>query len=108
MTAFRDSNYRFQKANAQVLGISVDSPAAAGEFQNKLGLDFPLLSDFHRNETGKTYGAYNDQYGVHMRTTFVIDKDRIIRDIFTEPRDFPAHATHSLEVLATMGEDTAE
>jgi len=105
MTAFRDTNYRFEKANAQVLGVSVDSTAAAGEFESKLGLEFPLLSDFPRNETGKTYGVYNDQYGVHMRTTFVIDKDRIVRDIFVEPRDFAAHASHSLQVLKDMGED---
>lgn len=105
MTAFRDTNYRFEKANAQVLGVSVDSTAAVGEFESKLGLEFPLLSDFPRNETGKTYGVFNEDYGVHMRTTFVIDKDRVIRDIFVEPRDFAAHASHALQVLKDMGED---
>ncbi len=108
MTAFRDTNYRFQKANAQVLGISVDSFAAAGEFEAKLGLDFPLLSDFPQNRTGKEYGTFNDAYGVNTRTTVVVDRDRIVRDVYVEPRDFESHARHALEVLATMGEDTGE
>ena len=57
MTAFRTHTDRFVEANAQVLGISVDSFAAAGEFEEKLGLEFPLVSDFPKNETGKAYGV---------------------------------------------------
>jgi peroxiredoxin len=108
MTAFRDTNYRFQKANAQVLGISVDSYAVAGEFEAKLGLDFPLLSDFPQNRTGRDYGVFNEAFGVNNRVTVVIDRDRIVRGIYAEPRDFESHPVHALEVLATMGEDTSK
>jgi peroxiredoxin len=102
MTAFRTNTDRFVEADAQVLGISVDSFAAAGEFEDKLGLEFPLLSDFPRNETGRTYGVLNEAVGVHNRVTIVIDKDRIVRDIYIEPRDFESHPVHALEVLATL------
>lgn len=102
MTAFRTHTDRFVEANAQVLGISVDSFAAAGEFQDKLGLEFPLVSDFPRNQTGRDYGVYNEQHGVHNRTTIVIDKDHIIRDIYFEPRDFESHPVHALEALARI------
>lgn len=108
MTAFRDANYRFQKANAQVLGISVDSFAVAGEFEAKLGLDFPLVSDFPANRTGRDYGVFNEQGGFHNRTTIVLDRDRIVRDVYVEPRDFESHPQHALEVLADMGEETGE
>lgn len=108
MQAFRDTAYRFEKANAQVLGISVDSWASAGEFQEKLGLEFPLLSDFPRNEVGKAYGTLNEQAGIHARTTFVIDKDGILRGMFAEAREFAAHPQYALEVLAALGEDTSE
>ena len=107
MQAYRDSAYRFVKANAQVLGISVDSWAVAGEFEDKLSLDFPLLSDFPRNEVGKAYGAFNE-LGFHNRTTIVLDADRVVRGVFVEPRDFAAHPAHALEVLASMGEDISE
>jgi peroxiredoxin len=105
MTAFRTWTDSFVRANAQVLGISVDSFAAAGEYQEKLGLEFPLLSDFPRNQAGKDYGVFNEQFGVHNRTTFVVDKDRIIRDIYSEPRDFESHPVRALEVLRAMGEN---
>jgi hypothetical protein len=38
MTAFRTHTERFAEANAQVRLVSVDSFAAAGEFEEKLGL----------------------------------------------------------------------
>ena len=104
MTAFRTHTDAFVRANAQVLGISVDSFAVQGEYMDKLGLEFPLVSDFPKNQTGRDYGAYNEQFGVHSRTTVVVDKDGIVRDIYVEPRDFESHATHALDVLRTMGE----
>ena len=102
MTAFRTHTDRFAEANAQVLGISVDSFAAAGEFQEKLGLEFPLLSDFPRNETGKAFGVYNEAAGIMNRTTIVVDKDGIVRGVYVEPRDFESHPVKALEILAEL------
>jgi peroxiredoxin len=102
MTAFRTSTDRFAEANAQVLGVSVDSFAAAGEFEEKLGLEFPLLSDFPKNQAGRDYGVFNEQASIHNRTTVVIDKDHIIRDIYAEARDFESHPVHALEALAKL------
>lgn len=105
MTAFRTHTDAFARANAQVLGVSVDSFASAGEFQSKLGLEFPLLSDFPKNQAGRDYGTYNEQFGIHNRTTIVVDRDRIVRDVYVEPRDFESHPTHALEVLRSLGEN---
>ena len=104
MTAFRTWTDAFARANAQVLGISVDSFASAGEFQAKLGLEFPLLSDFPKNQAGRDYGVFNEQFSIHNRTTVVIDKDGVVRDIYVEPRDFESHPTHAIDVLIEMGE----
>jgi peroxiredoxin len=102
MTAFRTYTDRFAEADAQVLGISVDSFAAAGEFEEKLGLEFPLLSDFPRNQAGRDYGVFVEAVGIHNRTTIVIDKDRIVRDVYVEPADFESHPVHALEALAKL------
>ena len=105
MTSFRTHTDAFVEADAQVLGVSVDSFAAVGEFQEKLGLEFPLLSDFPKNQVGRDYQILNEDLGFHNRATFVIDKDRVIRDVYIEPRDFESHAPHALEVLRTINRD---
>ena len=102
MTAFRTHTERFAEANAQVLGVSVDSFAAAGEFEEKLGLEFPLLSDFPKNEVGRAFGVFNEAAGIHNRTTVVIDKDGIVRGVYVEARDFESHPVKALEILAGL------
>ncbi|MFN0095022.1 MAG: redoxin domain-containing protein [Dehalococcoidia bacterium] len=105
MTAFRTYTDSFVRANAQVVGVSVDSFAAAGEFQDKLGLEFPLSSDFPKNQVGRDFGVFNEPFGIHNRTTVVIDKDGVVRDLYVEARDFESHAPHALEVLRGLGEN---
>jgi peroxiredoxin len=113
MTAFRTHTDAFVRANAQVLGVSVDSFAALGEFQDKLGLEFPLVSDFPLNQVGRDYGVYNEDRGIHNRTTIVIDSDGIVRAVYAEARDFESHPTYALDVLKAIedygdGEDEEE
>lgn len=102
MTAYRTHEAAFEEANAQVLGISVDSFASAGEFEKQLGLNFPLLSDFPKHEAGKAYGVYMEEAGINNRVSFVIDTDRIIRDVYEEVRDTESHPVHVLEVLKNL------
>lgn len=50
---------KFEAANAQVVGISVDFNGTNQAWAEKLGLKFPLLSDTGRVMT-RAYGALND------------------------------------------------
>ena len=63
-----------------MLGISVDSSPANRAFAEQIGVKFPLLSDFQRT-VSKEYGILNVQHGFANRTTFVVDKQGIIRHI---------------------------
>lgn len=63
-----------------MLGISVDSFVANKKFATELGLTFPLLSDFLR-KASKAYGILDEERGFARRSTFVIDKEGIIRKI---------------------------
>lgn len=88
--AFQLDLPRFEAANAQVLGISVDFNAANTVFAEKLGLKFPLLSDTRRTMT-RDYGVLNDNpamandakriagYLRAKRAWFIIDREGIIR-----------------------------
>ncbi len=57
--AFQLDLPKFEAANAQVLGVSVDFIAANIAFAERLGLKFPLLSDTRR-VMSRAYGVLND------------------------------------------------
>lgn len=69
----------FDKYDAQVLGISVDSVWSHQAYSSSRKLRFPLLADFEpKGAVGRLYGVYNDEDGDEMRALFVIDKDGMI------------------------------
>lgn len=74
---FQDDLKKLNNLNVQVLGISVDSKYSHKQFSEKLGLNFPLLSDFGR-EVSKLYGTLR-QEGFSNRAYFIIDKEGIVR-----------------------------
>jgi peroxiredoxin len=81
---------RFAGLGAAVLGISVDSHYANTAFAERLGLSFPLLSDFHR-ETSAAYGVLIESSGHSGRAVFVVDRQGRIayRDLSPTPREIP-------------------
>ncbi|HEV2481649.1 MAG TPA: redoxin domain-containing protein [Puia sp.] len=94
----RDNIALYNSANAQVLGISVDSLFTLAKFKEEQKLNFPLLSDF--NKTASTeYGSLYDNFvfdmkGVSKRSAFVIDKDGVVRyaEVLETATDLPDFA----------------
>jgi glutaredoxin-dependent peroxiredoxin len=76
--AFRDAMSNFNNLNAQVVGISVDSPFANGAFAAQNNLQFPLLSDTTREVCKQYCGVYEDfagikGYSASKRAVFIVD-----------------------------------
>jgi peroxiredoxin len=73
---------KFEKLNAQVLGISVDHVPCLKAWTESLGgISFPLLSDFSPQAyVAKKYGVRRKE-GFSERAIFVLDKFGIIRYI---------------------------
>jgi mycoredoxin-dependent peroxiredoxin len=72
---FREDFSAFEKAGAQVLGISVDSVWAHMAFAKQMGLTYPLLADFQpRGKVAALYGLYLADRGVTARATVIVDK----------------------------------
>jgi peroxiredoxin len=72
---FKDDSVRIEGANAQVLGISVDSHWAHFAFKKQMGFDYPLLADFEpKGAIAKKYGLYEEDKGFTSRATVIIDK----------------------------------
>lgn len=78
LCSMRDNLSKYNDLDAQILGISVDSPFTLKKFKEENNLNFPLLSDFNK-EISTTYGALYEEFvlglrGVSKRAVFVIDK----------------------------------
>ena len=73
---------RFEKLNAQVLGISVDHvPCLTAWAESLGGISFPLLSDFSPlGAVARKYGVKRKE-GFSERAIFLLDKHGIIRYI---------------------------
>ena len=81
MQGYQADISKLEATDTQVFGISMDSNPANKEYAQKIGVTFPLLSDWKR-EVVKAYGIYDPAKSDYaMRTTFVIDKDGIIQHI---------------------------
>ena len=84
-----------------VLGCSADSPERHQKFIAKHDLPFSLISD-ESKEVLNAYGVWGPkkfmgkEYDGINRTTFVIDKDGIIKDIITKVKT-KAHTSQILE-----------
>ncbi|MDB5018935.1 MAG: Peroxiredoxin [Pedobacter sp.] len=78
----RDTLGYYTGMNAEVIGVSVDSPFTLAKFKEEQFYQFPLLSDFNKVMSAD-YGALYDQFvfnlkGVSKRAAFVIDEEGII------------------------------
>lgn len=74
MQNFQKNLQKLEAADTQVLGVSMDSPFSNAAWAEKIGVTFPLLSDWGGDVT-KEYGIYNPQYKAARRVTFLIDKE---------------------------------
>ena len=73
MKAFQQNLAKLEAANTQVLGVSMDSPFSNNAWAEKIGVTFPLLSDWG-GKTTQEYGIYNPSYGAARRVTYLIDQ----------------------------------
>ncbi len=99
--SFRDSHEAFRNGGAEVIGISSDSGLSHRRFADRHGLPFLLLSD--------PGGAVRARYGVSRtfgllpgRVTFVIDRNGIVRHVFSSQFRPSRHVEEALSVLHTF------
>ena len=90
---------KYQKANAVILGVSVDSPGSHKDFCAKEGLSFKLLSDPDAKVSAE-YASVMTYNGAKLsaRNTYLIDPSGKIAKVFLDVKP----AGHSEEVLAAL------
>ena len=99
-----NDNYEmWLKKGFEVVGVSPDNEKSHLKFIEKYGLKFNLISDTN-NEILEMYGAwgeksmYGKKYMGVLRTTYVIDENGIIREVF-EKVDTKNHTSQIIEAL---------
>ncbi len=93
---FRDNWDKIVSLGATVIGVSSQSTESHREFKKKNNLPFPLISD-PKGEIRKLYGATG--LLIPPRVTFVIDKQGIIKFIFSSQLNVTKHVSDALENL---------
>jgi peroxiredoxin len=79
LCTMRDTFGYYTGMNADVIGISVDSPFTLAKFKEEQFYQFPLLSDFNK-ETSQSYQAFYEEFvfnlkGVSKRAAFVVNEE---------------------------------
>ncbi|MFP4351548.1 MAG: redoxin domain-containing protein [Puniceicoccaceae bacterium] len=94
MCSVRDTLNCYTELNADVYGISVDSPFTLEVMAKKENICFPLLSDFNKEVAEKYDVLYEDLLGlrgVAKRSAFVVGKDGVITYAWSsdDPKNVP-------------------
>ena len=94
--SFRDSHEAFREAGAEVIGISSDSEESHRRFADRHRLPFLLLSDGEgsrpaRCGVSRTLGLFPG------RVSYLIDRDGIVRHIFSSQFQPWRHVNEALE-----------
>ncbi len=96
--AFRDSYADLQGLGAEVWGVSGDDAASHRRFANRHRLPFPLLVDAG-NRVRRAFGVPSVLGLLPGRVTYVIDGHGVVRHVFNNLLDGPAHRREALEAL---------
>jgi peroxiredoxin Q/BCP len=104
---FRDGHGRFQAAGAEVIGISADSVESHQRFAQKHGLPMKLLSDAG-GSVRAAYGVKSTLGLIPGRVTFVIDREGIVRYVYSSQILVHNHVQKALDVVRSLENAKAE
>jgi peroxiredoxin len=109
MALYQEVLPEFQKFNAELLGISVDSVWSHLAFAKDRNLHFPLLSDFEpKGEVARAYHVYRAVEGTSERALYVIDGEGIVRWSYVSPVGVNPGADGILRALENLAKEGAE
>lgn len=93
LSIYQEVKPEIEAKGVELVGISVDSFFAHKAFQEKLGIDTTLLSDFEpKGEVARSYDSYVDPpLGFANRTLVLIDEEGVVAWTYEAPNpgEFP-------------------
>ena len=80
LSELRDNVSEFVSDRVQLLAVSCDPVFSLRAFAERDDLPFPMLSDFWpHGAVSSAYGVFDERRGCSARSTFIIDKEGLIR-----------------------------
>lgn len=99
--AFRDRYDLITGLGAEVIGVSSDSSESHKAFAEQYSLPFPLVSD-QGGAIRKRFNVPSTLGILPGRVTYVIDKQGVIRHIFTSQLNMEQHIAEALKTLNAL------
>lgn len=96
--AFGENYDDLMELGAEVLGVSSDSPESHKGFASKCNVKFPMLSD----RGGRVRSLYSVPASLGLipgRVTYVIDKQGVVRQVFSSQLNAKRHVAEALQAL---------
>ncbi len=92
--------------NVVVLTVSMDLPFAQSRWCGAAGVERVItLSDYKNRNFGETYGVYIKEFGLLMRSVFVVDSSNKVTyaDVLTEMTEHPNYEAAIAAVKELIG-----
>jgi len=86
LSIYQEVKPQIEEKGVELVGISVDHGFAHKAFQEKLGIDTPLLADFEpKGEVARAYGAYLEKAGHANRSLVLVDEEGNVEWVHESP-----------------------
>ena len=103
MSLYSASLKLFDKNNAIVIGVSVDSKWSHMAFSQNRNLHFPLLADFEpKGAVSRLYQVYDEKSGHSKRALYLIDEKGIIQWSYLSPEGMNPGVDGVLDALEEL------
>ena len=88
LSVYQEVLGEISERGASLVGISVDGVFAHKAFREQLGLEMPLLADFHpKGAVSQAYGAYLPDRGFNNRSLVLVGPDGTVEWSYAAPSD---------------------
>lgn len=82
----RDNIADFAAAGVKLLAVSVDTKYTLRAYARAENYDFDLLADFWpHGAVAQAYGVFDPERGMAGRSTFLVDANGVVADVFSTP-----------------------
>jgi peroxiredoxin len=105
LSIYQEVKPQIAERGVELVGVSVDHGFAHKAFQEKLGIDTPLLADFEpKGAVARAYGAYIEKVGHANRSLVLIDEEGTVEWVHESPTPLEIPGANVIfDALETVG-----